>query len=679
MAYKKITPYHAGSNNTNLTKVGIATDDPQHNLDVEGSIGSRQVRHSIRPTLNLDFANSKQLDPRISFYRDSIATYYDANGTLRYSTKNKPRFDHDPATGESKGLLIEEERLNRVTHTDIDATAWGVQSVSLEVKAALAPDGTMSATRIRETDSPSNYFHFASVPASQPTGPVAFSCYLKAGGATTASLFLTQGGNNYALFDLENGTVSTVLGTGNTASIQDVGNGWYRCVVKNDAVAANTASGFRIGIQNGAGNGYVGDPDNYIYAWGPQVESGNFATSYVPSNVMFASRSSRATYYDENGIIRIAPAGSPRNTYAYDGRKWVEAGILFENSGTNFEYDNIYGYHNGAGAGTQIDSITELAPDGTYTATKFSTTVSSGNRTFSAGAKYLNLTGGTIYTYSAYVKNVNMTGWSTSFPSNSGATITILRRKNSTISELSTTEWRRVEITFLLGGTGTQTVWVQDFRDGGTGSAIMWGKQIEQGHVATSLIYNNTSSSITRSADIPSNITTTRAGDYAVGYDLDSLLPDVNKDGLDFTLYGDLQGIGHNDGFQQAIYLEDTLDSGNMYVALFSAYDGNNTISSSYNINGVSRNFGNWTTNRDDISLRWKIAMGIKENDSRAAANGVLGSAAAGYWNGGGTFDRFYIGNGYQGGRYFNGWIRKLSYYDKRLANDELTSLTENN
>jgi hypothetical protein len=112
---------------------------------------------------------------------------------------------------------------------------------------------------------------------------------------------------------------------------------------------------------------------------------------------------------------------------------------------------------------------------------------------------------------------------------------------------------------------------------------------------------------------------------------------------------------------------------------LFSAYNGNNTIASSYNINGVARNFGNWTSTASDIALRWKIAVGIEENNSRAAANGVLGSSAAGYWNGGGTFDRFYIGNGYQGARPFNGWIRKITYYDKRLSNDEITALTENN
>jgi hypothetical protein len=32
---------------------------------------------SIRPSLNLDFANTEQLDPRITFTRDTGATYYD--------------------------------------------------------------------------------------------------------------------------------------------------------------------------------------------------------------------------------------------------------------------------------------------------------------------------------------------------------------------------------------------------------------------------------------------------------------------------------------------------------------------------------------------------------------------------------------------------------------------------
>jgi hypothetical protein len=41
------------------------------------------TRHSIRPSLNLDFANSKVLDPRITFTRGSNATYYDGYTSVK--------------------------------------------------------------------------------------------------------------------------------------------------------------------------------------------------------------------------------------------------------------------------------------------------------------------------------------------------------------------------------------------------------------------------------------------------------------------------------------------------------------------------------------------------------------------------------------------------------------------
>ena len=56
MAYKKITPYHAGANSTNITKVGIANSDPQHNLDVVGNTNSDSLSLSSISTDILDTA-----------------------------------------------------------------------------------------------------------------------------------------------------------------------------------------------------------------------------------------------------------------------------------------------------------------------------------------------------------------------------------------------------------------------------------------------------------------------------------------------------------------------------------------------------------------------------------------------------------------------------------------------
>lgn len=50
----------------------------------------------VRPSLLLDFINSKQLDPRVVFQRASSATRINRNGNLEVVAANAPRFDYEP-------------------------------------------------------------------------------------------------------------------------------------------------------------------------------------------------------------------------------------------------------------------------------------------------------------------------------------------------------------------------------------------------------------------------------------------------------------------------------------------------------------------------------------------------------------------------------------------------------
>jgi hypothetical protein len=61
---------------------------------------------SQRPSLDLNFARTKRLDPRITYSRASSGTYVDENGLIQSVATNVARFDHDPVTGESLGLLV---------------------------------------------------------------------------------------------------------------------------------------------------------------------------------------------------------------------------------------------------------------------------------------------------------------------------------------------------------------------------------------------------------------------------------------------------------------------------------------------------------------------------------------------------------------------------------------------
>jgi hypothetical protein len=72
---------------------------------------------AIKPTLLLDFANVKALDPRITFTRASTATYVDQFGVMQTAASGVARFDHNPTTEESLGLLIEEQRTNLVLNS----------------------------------------------------------------------------------------------------------------------------------------------------------------------------------------------------------------------------------------------------------------------------------------------------------------------------------------------------------------------------------------------------------------------------------------------------------------------------------------------------------------------------------------------------------------------------------
>jgi hypothetical protein len=76
----------------------------------------------ILPSLDLNFAAHKKLDPRVTFTRASEGTYFDDEGVMQTADDDEARFDHDPATGESLGLLIEEARTNLLLNSATLAT-----------------------------------------------------------------------------------------------------------------------------------------------------------------------------------------------------------------------------------------------------------------------------------------------------------------------------------------------------------------------------------------------------------------------------------------------------------------------------------------------------------------------------------------------------------------------------
>ena len=89
------------------------------------------------PSLDLRFADNKSLVDSVSgqnlitFTRASSATFVGSDGTLQTAANNEPRFDHNPTTGESLGLLVEEQRTNLL----LNSATLSTQNVTVTAAA----------------------------------------------------------------------------------------------------------------------------------------------------------------------------------------------------------------------------------------------------------------------------------------------------------------------------------------------------------------------------------------------------------------------------------------------------------------------------------------------------------------------------------------------------------------
>jgi len=254
---------------------------------------------AIKPTLLFDFANTEQLDPRITFTRSSNATYYDQFGVLKTAASGVARFDHNPVTGESLGLEIEEQRTNLLTYSEqFDNAAWTKGLSSITTNAIAAPDGTLTADKLVEDTSNGSHLIRQSVTGLASGSTLTLSVYLKAAERTTAQIYFNDnastGNRIQADFNLSSGTTSSATNfgtfTGASSSITSVGNGWYRCTISGVAVGV-TAVGNRV-IMSTAN--YTGDGTSGIYIWGAQLEVGGFATSYIQTVASQVTRAADA-------------------------------------------------------------------------------------------------------------------------------------------------------------------------------------------------------------------------------------------------------------------------------------------------------------------------------------------------------------------------------------------------
>jgi hypothetical protein len=232
---------------------------------------------TIEPSLKLDFANARALDPRITFTRASTATYVGRDGLIKTAGEDEARFDHDPTTGESLGLLIEESRTNIVSYSqEFNNAYWsktggGNPGTTVTANQAVAPDGTTTADYIDYTTATTASKlverSFDNTPAGKTyTGSV----WIKGTSGQTINLILDGSGVDVT------GEQYTLDGT------------WQRLTItRTYGPTFSAAALFRFGVRP---LGLSAGTANQVYAWGAQLEAGSFPTSYIPTSGSTATR-----------------------------------------------------------------------------------------------------------------------------------------------------------------------------------------------------------------------------------------------------------------------------------------------------------------------------------------------------------------------------------------------------
>ena len=242
---------------------------------------------TIKPSLNLNFTRARALDPRITFSRASVGTYVGRDGQIKTAGNNEPRFDHDPATGESLGLLIEESRTN-IIYGDP-----GQSNLVVSSGQSNSLTGNNDAYKLAK-DSPSNSQSHGSwgVSGDVSTSSYVMSIFVK---KINHSKFFMQtvvqsADNLYVYIDIDTGVTSHTdyTASGNltvTTSIETYTDGWYRIISRVQGSASNSlASGFRFGFGDPSnGSQQYTNIDDEVLVYGAQLENGSFATSYIPS------------------------------------------------------------------------------------------------------------------------------------------------------------------------------------------------------------------------------------------------------------------------------------------------------------------------------------------------------------------------------------------------------------
>ncbi len=242
---------------------------------------------------------------------------------------NIPRLDY--SNGTCPSLLVEPQRTN-FTRNNNNLSGWveTIPADTITLNAGISPDGNSNAIKIIPSTTYGAHMIYDDTTNASSGGNFTMSCYAKASGYSKIGLRESASVGYYATFNLANGTI--IDNGGNNASIVDMGNGWYRCIV-SVAFSGNVNMGI-IALDDAYTSGqpyfpyeFAGNGTSGVLIYGPQLEtSASYATSLI-STAGVSSATRNADVISKTGISSLF--GTNQGTFFLD---------LFYNNSINPDY-----------------------------------------------------------------------------------------------------------------------------------------------------------------------------------------------------------------------------------------------------------------------------------------------------------------------------------------------------
>jgi len=378
----------------------------------------------------------------------------------------------DTATRVNSAGLIEKVRTNLLTYSNTFSNAAWLTSSASVTSGQSGYDGTLNAWLL--TSSFSSGFIYQN---NTIDGINTFSIYCKAGTNTQIILY-SQHATQGKYFDLSSGTVgANFVAPPISASIENVGAGWYRCSI---VVTASTNAAWRIY------NVAVGT----TYIQNAQAEKGDVATAYIPTTTAAVSVGPVAN------VPRLDYLGSTCPRLILEGQR--------TNLVTYSEQLDNAAWNKSA---SSITANNAISPDG-YINADLLTSSGPAGYLFPANTNILGTAGGGTFAYSVYLKAGTASSitllisavatYTAVFNLSNGTATTSTANTTASIISVDNGWYRCIIVCSSVANSAYSELQIGRIASGLT--FYVWGAQLELGAYATSYI-PTLAASVTRVAD----------------------------------------------------------------------------------------------------------------------------------------------------------------------------------